>query len=111
MAPFAVCARVECGFAFDYEESDSGESKPSQVPPPACPSCGTRLVTHCPKCFWSIEHIPTSRASSCPNCGQMLFACDAEPERRNAGGQSHEVAPPCEVGESSEHTGREHGFK
>ncbi len=89
MAPYALCTGVECGFVFDYAESDSEESKPSRVPPALCPQCGADLLTHCLGCFSSIGRIPPSPGSLCEDCGEKLFAADAERKPQRSEGLGH----------------------
>ena len=69
MPPFAVCPIPNCGFSFDYHESDSKPGVPSRVPPVDCLRCYTRLLVACPHCRSSILETPKTEGLVCTHCG------------------------------------------
>lgn len=73
MAPYAPCRNLNCGFLFDFNESDDPEEhRPPQSPPEACPNCGGSLIYHCPSCFGAILRIPTTSDGLCCHCNKRL---------------------------------------
>lgn len=100
MAPFAFCTNPSCGRVFDFGEGcnetdrkcqrlaepcecgDERRSRPSVLPPSACPRCNSKVVAWCPRCMVSIPNIPKGDAPKCAHCGAELSGpVEAKPAR------------------------------